>query len=85
MRTQFLLPANIVKRLGRGRGIDVGERPLVLIIWLLDVLKYDFCDVDEFMFEGDERTFKLIFTIQVIQKNETDEVDELMFNVGEWS
>jgi hypothetical protein len=40
---------------------SVGESPLELIIFLLDVLKNDFREVDEAMLEGVERPYEIIF------------------------
>jgi hypothetical protein len=40
---------------------QVGECPLELIIWLLDVLNCDFGEVDEAMFQVVEMPCELIF------------------------
>jgi hypothetical protein len=47
---------------------DVGEWPLVLIISHLDVLKNDFGEVDETMFQGVESPYELLFCIMSIEK-----------------
>jgi hypothetical protein len=46
----------------------VGEWPRELTICLLDVLKYDFGEVDEAMFQVVERPCDLIFCIMGIEK-----------------
>jgi hypothetical protein len=48
----------------------------------VNVLKFDFSDVDEATFHFVERTLKRIFYIPGIQKTVLDEVDEVMFQVG---
>jgi hypothetical protein len=50
-----------------------------LIIWLLNVLKNDFVEVDEVIFHGVERPCKLIFYILVVQTSDLDEFSEVMF------
>jgi hypothetical protein len=52
----------------------LGEWTLELIIGLLDVLKNDFGEVDEGMFQGVERPCEIIFCILVIEKSDLDEV-----------
>jgi hypothetical protein len=42
---------------------QVGKWSWEIIIWLLDVLKCDFVEVDEALFEGLERPCKIIFSI----------------------
>jgi hypothetical protein len=54
------------------------------LICLLDVLKCDIVEVDEAMYQGVERTYKLIFCILDIQKSALDEVAEIIFQIGEW-
>jgi hypothetical protein len=44
------------------------------IICILDVVKNDFCEVDEVMFQGVERPCELIFCILGIEKSDLDEV-----------
>jgi hypothetical protein len=51
---------------------------------LLDVLKCDFVEVDEEMFQGVERPCEIICCILGIQKSDLDEVVEVMFQVGKW-
>jgi hypothetical protein len=56
----------IVKmRFGRRRLSDVlrTEWPWELIMWLLDVLKNDFGEGDEAIFQGLERQYELIFCV----------------------
>jgi hypothetical protein len=48
---------------------------------LLDVLKCDFVDVDEAMFQGVERPCEKIFYL-LDKKRDLDEVAEMMFQVG---
>jgi hypothetical protein len=45
----------------------------------VNVLKYDFCKVDEAIFHDIERTFERIFYILGIQKSVCDNVAEVMF------
>jgi hypothetical protein len=45
----------------------------------VNVLKYDFVDVDEAMFHDVERIFERIFYILGIQKSVLDDVAEVMF------
>jgi hypothetical protein len=47
---------------------EVGELPWVLIIFLMDVLKYVFGNVDEAMLQGIERPCEIIFCIVGVQK-----------------
>jgi hypothetical protein len=49
-----------------------------------DVLKGDFCNVGEAIFEGVERPCELIFCILGIQKRDLEELEKLMIQVGEW-
>jgi hypothetical protein len=53
---------------------EVGEWPWELIICLQDVLRNDFCEVDEVMFRGVEGLFGLIFYILCFEKSNVDEV-----------
>jgi hypothetical protein len=53
-------------------------------ICLQDVLKCDFVEFDEAMFQGVERPCKLTFCILGIEKRDLDEVAEVMFQVGVW-
>jgi hypothetical protein len=62
---------------------QVGKWPWELIICFLDVLIFEYVEVDEAMFEGDERQCNLIFGIQEIQKSEMDEVADAMFHIDE--
>jgi hypothetical protein len=48
-------------------------------ICLLDVLKNDFVEVDESIFQGVERPCELIFYILGIQKSDLYEFPEMMF------
>jgi hypothetical protein len=50
----------------------------------LDVLKNDFGEVDEAMYGGVERPYKLIFCILGIEESDLGEVVYVMFLVGEW-
>jgi hypothetical protein len=50
----------------------VGHWPRKLIICLLDVSKNEFDEVDEAMFQGDERPYELIFCILSIEKRDLD-------------
>jgi hypothetical protein len=52
---------------------------LELIMYLLNVLKCYFGDVDEAIFHDVERPFERIFYILGIQKSDLDEVAEVMF------
>jgi hypothetical protein len=52
----------------------VGERPLELIICLLDVFKKEFVDFDIMMFEEIERPYEFIFCILRIEKSDLVEV-----------
>jgi hypothetical protein len=52
----------------------VGEWPPELIICFLKVLKNDFGEVDEVMFQGVERLCELIFSILGIEKTDLDDV-----------
>jgi hypothetical protein len=47
---------------------------LELIIGILDVLKNEFVEVDEVMFQGDEWPCELIFCNLVIEKIDLDDV-----------
>jgi hypothetical protein len=49
---------------------QVGEWPWKLLICLLDVLKNDFCEVDETMIQGVERPLEIGFRIQDIEKSD---------------
>jgi hypothetical protein len=53
---------------------QLGEGPLELIIYLLDVLKIDFREVDDSMFHGIEGTCELILCFLDIEKSDLDEV-----------
>jgi hypothetical protein len=53
---------------------QVGEWSLELIIFLLDVIKNDFGEVNEAMFQGVERPCKIIFCFLGIKKSDLDEV-----------
>jgi hypothetical protein len=59
--------------------ICVCEWPLQTIIGVLNVLKFDFVEVDESMFYDVVRPFQRIFYILVIQKGDLDEVVVVMF------
>jgi hypothetical protein len=52
----------------------VGEWTSQLIICSLEVLKNDFDEVHEVMFQGVERPYELIFCILGFEKNELDEI-----------
>jgi hypothetical protein len=69
MRNHFLHPGHRKKRFGRSRLSDVLSRQMVvkLILCLLNVLKNDFGEVDEAMFEGIEGPFEPIFCILGIE------------------
>jgi hypothetical protein len=40
----------------------------------MGVLKYDFCEIDEAIFQGVDQPRELIYCILVIEKNDLDEV-----------
>jgi hypothetical protein len=84
MRNHFLHAGHLKKRLGRSRESAVSSRQIALKTNNLPSrrLKSDFGEVDEEIFEGDERLCELIFCIMGIQKCEMDEVAEVMFQVG---
>jgi hypothetical protein len=69
------------KRLGRRRLSDVftSEWPWGLIICLLGVLKNDFDEVDEAMFQGVQGPFLLIFNISGIEKSDIHKVAWVTF------
>jgi hypothetical protein len=47
---------------------EVGKWPWEHIIWLLDVFKYVFCEVNEAMLQGVERPCELILCILGMEK-----------------
>jgi hypothetical protein len=57
----------------------VGEWPCEISIFLLNILKNDFGEVDEEKFQGVERPCELIFCFVVIKKSDLDEVVLVMF------
>jgi hypothetical protein len=64
MRTHFLPPGHPKSDLDEvaEEMIQVGEWLWEIIICILDVLKCDYGEVDETMFQGVERPCELIFT-----------------------
>jgi hypothetical protein len=50
-----------------------------MIIGVLNVLKWEFDEVDEVMFHEVERPFQLIFCILGTQKSDLDEVAVVLF------
>jgi hypothetical protein len=75
LRTHNLPSGRFKKRLWR-RIFKVGEWAWEIIICLLNVLKWDFGDVDEAMIRDVEMLFKSIFYILGIKKNDLDKVAE---------
>jgi hypothetical protein len=77
----FLHPGHIKRYLDEFAEVkfQVGKWPWEIKICLLEVLKGDFGDVDEEMFQGVERPCELIFYLLGIQKTDLDEVAELKF------
>jgi hypothetical protein len=55
-----------------------------MALCFLELLKNDVGEVDDAMFEGDERPCELIFSILGIEISEMDEVADVMFHLGEW-
>jgi hypothetical protein len=64
MQTHFLHSEHRKKRLERRLFSDILGRPLEFIICLLNVLKNDFGEVDEVMFQDFERPCEHIFSIR---------------------
>jgi hypothetical protein len=86
MRIHFLHSGHPIKRLGRSRGSDVASRRIALCTHYLpsDVLKSEYGDVDEAIFQGFGRPCKLILCIVGFQKSDLDELAKVTFQVGEW-
>jgi hypothetical protein len=76
MRTYFMHPAHRKKGLGRSYLSDVLSKRMALRtrIWLLDVLKIDFGEVDESTFQGFERPYEVIFCILSLEKCDLNEI-----------
>jgi hypothetical protein len=81
IRTHFLHHEHRKKRLGWSRFRDVlcCERPWELKISLLDVLKNDFGEVVEAVFQGVERPCELIFFTVCFEKSDLDEFAWVVF------
>jgi hypothetical protein len=62
----------------------VGKWTWDLIICLLDVLKCDFREVDEAMFESEKVHANSFSASLDIQKSDLDEFPEVMFQLGKW-
>jgi hypothetical protein len=59
---------------GRLNDVLVGEWSWEIINCLLKVLKNDFCEVDEAIYQGVERPYEHIFCILCSEKSVSDEV-----------
>jgi hypothetical protein len=86
MRTHFLHPGHPKRVLDEVAEVKfgVGEWPREFIICLLDVLKCEFGDVDEAMFQGVESPCEQIFCLLHVAKCDFGEVDKAMFQVVEY-